>query len=560
VRRLIVAATLSLAACAPGWKQLPHDERFQRAAEPILHRRPAIESLPADWWDRLNSGVVLPLARTLSPGRYAAAAAGGRPALDVNRLGEVPDSPWFENRIGRRAMTAEEIARGPGDWILPAAGPLVVISGKLEGATPGLIMRDTAGRIYFVKFDPPAFPELSTGAEIVAQRLLHAVGYHVPAMQVMELALERLVLDPGAEQRNSYRQMVPMTRRDLDSLLSNLNPTRSGRLRALLSRATPGFSIGPFSYDGVRADDPNDRIPHQLRRSLRGLWVFAAWLNNTDVRRQNTLDSFIEVDRARRLGYVRHHLIDFGNSLGAGGERDKYLGEGYEAEVDWTAIGNRLFSFGLRYDSWLALRRTAYRSVAIFEAKLFEPEKWQPNYPNPAFDEATRRDSFWAGSLLARLDRTAVEAAVAGARYSDPEAARHIVDVLMARRTKMLRHTFAGFLPLADPTVSGQRVAMVDLAVQAALVTGVPRYRFSVRWNRTRRPDRQLESGERPAPVVDLAGAVRRARQSDGFDDDPFLTLTWWRRHESGLGPRVELHLRVVDDHLVPVHLWRERD
>ena len=557
---MLAAAAVALVSCAPGWKRLPHDERFQRAPEPRLHRRPAIDSLPTDWWDRMNSSTVLPLAHSMSPGRYLAAAVGGRPALDVNRLGEVPDSTWFENRIARRPMSAAEIAHGPGDWVLPAAGPLTVISGKLEGATPGLIMRDTAGRVYFVKFDPPAFPELSTGAEIVAQRLLHAAGYHVPEMQVMELALDRLVLDPGAQQRDSYRELVPMTRRDLDGLLSNLNPSRSGRLRALLSRDTPGFSIGPFSYDGVRVDDPNDRIPHQRRRSLRGLWVFAAWLNNTDVRRQNTLDTFVEVDRARRLGYVRHHLIDFGNSLGAGGERDKYVGEGYEAEVDWRAIGNRLFILGLSYDRWLALRRTPYRSVAIFESELFDPESWRPNYPNVAFDEATARDTFWAGSLLARLDRGALEAAVAGARYSEPEAARLIVEVLMARRAKMLRHAFAGFLPLVDPTVSGQRVAMVDLELQAGLLTGVPRYRFAVRWNRTGRGDVALESGERPAPVVDLAATVRRARAGDGFDGDPFLTLSWWRRQRGGLGPRVDLHLRVVGDHLVPVELWRERD
>ena len=35
------------------------------------------------------------------------------PARNVNTLGEVPDSSWFTNRIGRRPMTIEEIVRGP---------------------------------------------------------------------------------------------------------------------------------------------------------------------------------------------------------------------------------------------------------------------------------------------------------------------------------------------------------------------------------------------------------------------------------------------------------------
>ena len=34
-------------------------------------------------------------------------------AVNVNSIDEVPDSSWFTNRIGRRAMTAAEIARGP---------------------------------------------------------------------------------------------------------------------------------------------------------------------------------------------------------------------------------------------------------------------------------------------------------------------------------------------------------------------------------------------------------------------------------------------------------------
>ena len=555
-------AVAALVACAPTWKRPPHDERFQRAAAPALHPRPIGESLPTDWWDRMTSSTVQPLGNTLSPARYVAAAAGGREALDVNRLGEVPDSTWFANRIGRRVMTPKEIARGPGDWIEPAPGPLTVVSGKLEGATPGLVLRDTAGRVYFVKFDPPAFRELSTGAEIVAQRLLHAAGYHVPEMQVTELALERIVLHPGARQRNSYRQMVSMSQRDLDGLLSNLNPGPTRRLRALLSRETRGRSLGPFSYRGVRIDDPNDRIPHERRRSLRGLWVFSAWFNNSDVRRQNTLDTFIEVDRRRRLGYVRHHLIDFGNSLGASGERDKYVGEGYEGEFDWAAMGRRIFGFGLRYDDWLGLRRTPYPSVAIFESEMFEPERWRPSYPNPAFDEATARDTFWAAAILARLDRAAVEAAVAGARYSDPRAARLITDVLMARRAKLLRHAFAGFLPLVDPDVRGYRVDMTDLEVKTGTSREAPRYRFAVRWNRSGRGDRELESGDRATPSIDLAGALRRIqeREPGAFADDPFLTLTWRRLRGGEPGPRVDLHLRVVGDHLVPVALWRERD
>ena len=35
------------------------------------------------------------------------------PALNVNTLGEVPDSSWFTNRIGQHDMTIEDVLRGP---------------------------------------------------------------------------------------------------------------------------------------------------------------------------------------------------------------------------------------------------------------------------------------------------------------------------------------------------------------------------------------------------------------------------------------------------------------
>ena len=52
------------------------------------------------------------------------------PARGVNTLGEVPDSSWFENRIGVREMSVAQIVRGPnrddgpdmnGTWTVMAA-------------------------------------------------------------------------------------------------------------------------------------------------------------------------------------------------------------------------------------------------------------------------------------------------------------------------------------------------------------------------------------------------------------------------------------------------------
>lgn len=553
---------LGFAACAPGWKEGPHDARFQHAAAPSLHRRPQGESLSGDWWDAALESTVRPLGRGLSPGRWAEAAGARQESLDVNALDEVPDSTWWENRIGRHPVMPEQIERGPGSPTGPAAGQLTVVSGKLEGATPGVVVRDSAGVVWYLKFDPPAFRELSTGAELVGQRLLYHAGYPVPEMQVVDLALDRLVLDPRALHRDRYNRLERLSRQELDSLLTNLNPSRSRRIRALASRAVEGEPIGPFSYSGVRVDDPNDRLPHERRRTLRAYWLFSAWLNNTDVRRQNTLDTFVTVDARRGLGYVRHFLIDFGDSLGGAGERGKYIGEGYEETFDWAAMGGRLIAFGLRYPYWLWVRRTPYPAVGVFESRIFEPDTWEANFANPAFIKATRRDTFWAASLLARFDRARVEAAVRAAHYSDPRAAALIVQILMERRAKLLAHATRRMAPLVDPEVRGSALSMRDLEE----IAGLPppregrRYKWSVRWNRTARPDCELERGEGTAPRLDLGPAIRRIRlrDRDGFASDPFLTVSFWRPRHRRAGPRVEVHLRVAGDRLVLAGLERE--
>ena len=63
-----------------------------------------------------------------------------------------------------------------------------------------------------------------------------------------------------------------------------------GRVRVTASRYLAGRPIGPFRYYGTRTDDPNDVIPHENRRELRGLRLFAAWTNHDDTRAHNTQD------------------------------------------------------------------------------------------------------------------------------------------------------------------------------------------------------------------------------------------------------------------------------
>lgn len=560
--RPVLVLLAALCGCTPGWKQAPHAAPYQRAAAPVLHPLPPGSAF-SDWWYLAQQGAVVPLARAVSPARHLQELTGGRPALDINAFGNVPDSTWFVNRIGRRPLTADEIRRGPNELAGPADGPLLVISGKLEGATPGVVIEDSDGVIWYVKFDPPAFPEMSSGAEIIAGRLLHAAGYWVPELHIVDLELDRLVLAPTAQRRDDYNRRVELTERDLGVLLIQLNPDPEGRLRSLFSRQVPGVPIGPFSYRGLRTSDPNDRMLHQRRRSLRGLWLFSAWVNNTDTRDQNTLDTFIPVTGDGELGYIRHYLLDFGDALGAAGDTDKYFGEGYAHLIDWSGMARAALGLGLRYPYWMWARRSPYRAVGYFEADVFAPGSWRPNLPNPAFDEATLDDTFWAASILARFTPALIAAAVETASYSEEGAADYVTRVLLARRDELLRYAFEPFLPLDRPEIEdGYTVRLTDLEVLARLRDPAGRsYRWSVRWNRTGHRDLGLDAGTTTEPAFDLRPAVTTLMTDapGAFRDDPYLTLTIWRPEGDDRGPALQVHLRVVRDHLLPVALEREQ-
>ncbi len=537
------AALLLLTACAaPSWERAPHDQPYQRAPAPILHPSPEPRETYS-WWNAASRGAIRPLGEMVSPAKYLELAAGAEEAQDINAFGQVIESPWFTPRLGKLPLSATDVARAGDQLSNPASGPWIVLGGKVEGATPGLLMQDLDGTTYVVKFDPPAFPELASGAEMIASKILWAAGYNVPETYLARCNLRWLQLPSSATTRGGYNETVPLDRHRLAAILAHVNPLPDGMVRALFSRVVPGRTLGPGTFRGVRSDDPNDRIPHEKRRSLRGLWLFEAWINGTDTRDSHLLDVFAPEEGD--LGYVQHYLVDFGDSLGSGGTRTKYVGEGYEYRVDWAAIGFRFVTLGLNYPYWLAIRRTPLRSVGVFEADTFEPRRWRPNLPNPAFNQATALDTYWAASIIARFTPEMLESVVRRAEYREKGAEDWILKVLLARQKKVLEYAFEDVLPLDDPRMEGNYlVAFTDLALERELIE--PK---NARLSWTLRGDGIEARGESDQARIELQHAVSTAAEGT------FLALEVTRFGRTS--PSLTLHLRVLKDRLLPVALRR---
>jgi hypothetical protein len=400
-------------------------------------------------------------------------------AFNVNTVDEVPDSSWFTNRVGRSAWTSEQFAKGPDAGNGPT-GKWTVVGGKSEGIQPGLTMRDETGQLYFVKFDPPSNPEMASGAEVISTKFFHAFGYHVPENYVATVRRDDLIIGDGAEFEDDDGRERLMKPRDLDAILKKAARAPDGSYRALASKALPGKPLGKFRYYGTRPDDPNDIFPHEYRRELRGLVVFAAWLNHDDSRSINTYDSLVEVG-GRSI--VRHHLLDFGSTLGSGSVQAQSTRAGNEFLWEKRPTLITILTLGFYVRPWIKFEYPDIPSIGRIEADYFQPSEWKPEYPNPAFANARPDDRFWAARIVAATPVEAVAAIVKTARYTDPQATEYLTNVIAARRAKVLKEWLNGTNPVVNPSLSASGVLTFDNAAEEAGVASRAE-RYTIEWSR----------------------------------------------------------------------------
>ena len=210
----------------------------------------------------------------------------------------------------------------------------------------------------------------------------------------------------------------------------------------------PGKIVGAFDMIGRRADDPNDRIPHEQRRSLRASRLLFAWLAVLDAGTLNTLDSYVE-ERDRR--FVRHYFIDFGAGLGSSTTHAKGPQQGHEYIVE---VGRSLAALGAlgfyqrpyqrQRESWWRLAEEQ-PEIGWFTAEDFDPDEYRSGRKVPAHRRMTDRDAYWGAKLVTSFSDEQIAAIVAQAQPAagrgdlpdarPPDAAGHHRPALPAAAT-----------------------------------------------------------------------------------------------------------------------------
>ncbi|HYO45784.1 MAG TPA: hypothetical protein VEY33_03765 [Gemmatimonadota bacterium] len=495
--------------------------------------------------------------------------SGPPPTWNADPFDEVVNSTWFTNRNALRPLTPEEIRRGPQTSSGPAP-PLTVTSIKSEGVSPGFNVKDATGQRWIFKFDPPEFHEISSGAELVATNLFWAAGYYTPENYVhyfdpANLTLEDDPDDPlevefvedsvvvaysTAPEEGERELTMEVFRRHVLDLYPK---TQEGRIRAMASKYLEGVPKGPFEYMGMRPDDPNDVIPHEHRRELRGMYAMAAWLNHTDVKAGNSLDMFIvsprspEGEDAPKIGYLRHNLIDFGSALGSSAVRPHDARHGSEYQFDAGAILLRLITLGTYQRPWQDIDEGSYPlSIGYYSIENYDPADWRSNMLNPALINRTVRDGYWGAKLVMSFTDAQLDAAVAAGQYLDPQAAAYLLRGIKQRRDATGRYWFREVSPLDRPRVEGGAVVFEDL--WARHFGGPTGYRWKLEWDASD-PDIELggttneasiplptPTGRIDADPDDEGNAELRVWKVFGDGNEAPRPATFWLAWDAGSG------------------------
>ena len=459
----VLALVECAVGCATGMRQFSTRPVVLKDDDRRPFAGPVEESYVPLVWDGADNILFRPLS-------HAFLLEQSSPAIDVNALDEVPDSSWYVNRISRRPMSPEEIARGACQHPSPEDElPWTVVGAKMNGANPGFVVRTAAGRNYVLKFDDPDQFERASAGDVVGSRLYYAAGFQVPCNRVVYLRATDLIVNEASEDPSKV-----ITRETIDSMLKAAQQEQNGSYRALASEFVPGRPNGPWRYSDRRRDDPNDRIDHQDRRELRGSRVLGSWINHHDARSQNTLNTWITTSQG--TGYLDHYVIDWGDTLGGlayGDEISRRIG--YTYYIDWGQMGADFITFGIPERPWERAKfGPAGRIFGYFNDNEFVPEDWHVGYPNVAFSAMEEQDAAWMARIIARIDERAVDLVVDQARLTAPIASSELKRILKGRRLRILQRYLARISSLTDPELGedGVTLCVHDRAEEAGLGAG----------------------------------------------------------------------------------------
>jgi hypothetical protein len=367
------------------------------------------------------------------------------PAGDVNSMDEVPSSSWFTPR-GDDVGTMARGPEGPG----APRPPFTVLSddARAVGST-GFSISDARGQRYEMLIDPAERPEMRTGAVAIAARLTWALGLNTFPVYITSVRAEHF-----------WRSEAGTP--DVPAILASGAPAVLGSYRVAALALPPSVWIGYALEAGTRGDDPNDVVPHENRRTLRALKVFASWIALSGLGPPKTMDRYVG---SPGEGHVVHFLAGLDDALGTDDVvrvTDLPPGQGGGSPL------MRLITLGLAPNPARRPTQVEIPALGQLDADV-DPRGFGPSIPYEPADRLTPSDAYWAAKRIAALSPSHIALAIEAARLSDRRARRILQDVLEARRKRVIGHWFEGVTPVELTKLEGRRIELRDQAIRYGL-------------------------------------------------------------------------------------------
>ena len=438
------------------------------------------------YWDGADQMFFRPLSQ-------AVGIARGGEAVNTNSLDEVPDSAWFTNRVGAHPVSLDELRLNacPQDKLLdPTSAPdgsWLIDQGKTTGSTPGFRMKVPGKGKYLVKVEAHG-PERQAAATVIGEAVYWASGYNASCEQVLWVKPSIFKLKPGlTARRGNFGDLYAFNQKEVDDLFAH-STMQGGLLRITASSWIPGQVIGQFRYEGTRDDDPNDIVPHESRRELRGARVLASWIGHVDCREGNSLDAWVPDTKGGALdsspGHVVHYQIGTSAAMGNVWDWDPISRRfNYAYILDWGDLASNFFTLGAAPHVYDHVQKAPGQEMfGYWNVADFDPDAWKNEYPNPAFDRMTERDAAWMARILARFTPAMVRTLAEMGKLSEPSTTDYLESVLEGRLEKILERYLTRLSPMAGVHVEGrERLCATDLA-DARTLRLPTAFHYTARW------------------------------------------------------------------------------
>ena len=97
-------------------------------------------------------------------------------------------------------------------------------------------------------------------------------------------------------------------------------------------------------------------------------------------------------------------------------------------------------TLGVPVKAWEKLPDRQLDVRGSFEAKAFDPARWKEVYQFDPIQRSQPDDDYWAAKIVGALTREHLETLFAAVRHPDANYIEYLMDTLMMRREKILRH------------------------------------------------------------------------------------------------------------------------